>query len=64
MEHRQDERKEVINRIYELWSAVPEMRLGQLIDNATHNKSSGTYFLSDKELVNELENYMNKFHKK
>lgn len=50
------EKKAIINRLYEVWNANPELRLGQLIEN-TFTGMRNLYFIEDFELIERLEGY-------
>ena len=44
------EKKEFLNKLYELWSIVPEQRFGQLIENFVNGKGI------DTSLIQEMNN--------
>ena len=49
---------EILNRIAAVWSYCPDLRLGQLIENATGSCNS-LYYKEDEQLVQDLEAYAN-----
>ncbi len=48
-----EQKRVVIERVYTLWCAHPELRLGQLLSNV----SSDLYFREDVPLVDTLEQF-------
>ena len=48
-----EQKRVVIERLYTLWCAHPELRLGQLLGNG----SSDLYFTEDVPLMNSLEQF-------
>lgn len=49
-------KREVIERLYELWIKHPELRLGQLIGNVYHYPSGlDPYFDEDFKFIDKLE---------
>lgn len=46
-----EQKREVIERLLTLWLEQPELRLGQLIMNTTHN----IYYIEDFDLLDNLE---------
>ena len=48
-----EQKRELIERLYTLWCAHPELRLGQLLGNV----SSDLYFTEDIPLVDMLEQF-------
>jgi hypothetical protein len=53
-----DQRQDVIVRLYALWERHPQLRLGQLIENANFN--NGLYSVDDMELIYQLERFYKK----
>jgi len=51
------EKKDVMEKILNMWLKTPHLRLGQLIENAIRNQ--GLSHIEDYDLVNEI----NAFHK-
>jgi hypothetical protein len=49
------ERQDVIVRLYALWERHPQLRLGQLIENANFN--NGLYSVDDMDLIVRLESF-------
>lgn len=49
---------EILNRIAAVWSCCPDLRLGQLIENATDSCNS-LYYKEDEQLAQDLEEYIN-----
>ena len=45
----------ILNQIHEIWLNYPDIRLGQLLLNAT--KDSELYYLEDENLIKKLEEY-------
>jgi hypothetical protein len=50
------DRREAIERLLKVWEANPELRLGQLLHNATHGVDC--FYLYDDEFVKLLELYL------
>ena len=50
---------QVTQSIYEVWIQFPELRLGQLIENAIRcgGALSPLYYMEDMELIQKLKNY-------
>lgn len=44
------------NKIAELWARVPDMRLGQLLDNA-----GVSFYTEDEDAIRKVEEFVNKF---
>ena len=49
---------EILNRIAAVWSYCPDLRLGQLIENAIGSCNS-LYYKEDEQLAQDLEEYIN-----
>jgi hypothetical protein len=49
-------KREAMDRLLRVWEANPKLRLGQLLENATHDVSIS--YLFDDELVGLLELYL------
>lgn len=49
----EEQKRAVVERVYTLWCAHPELRLGQLLGNV----SSDLYFTEDVPLMNSLEQF-------
>jgi len=56
-----DEKRAILNRLLAMWCAYPDLRLGQLLDNAIHVRartlSVGMYQLEDNELIAAVEQF-------
>lgn len=53
-------KKQILDRLGELWDKFPALRLGQLIGNVYHSTDSGgcrLYYAEDYSLVSTLEAY-------
>jgi len=53
-----EEKREIIERLYQLWTRHPAMRLGQLIGNVYHSNDRGglhLYYEEDFPLLDSLE---------
>jgi hypothetical protein len=46
-----DRKKNVIDRLLDVWQRYPDLRLGQLIDNVRVN----LYYIEDLDLIREIE---------
>lgn len=44
----------ILDRLGDLWSQMPDLRLGQLLYNLDYN-STALYFIEDEELIAALE---------
>lgn len=56
-----EQKRVVIERLYECWLKQPELRLGQLIVNATyevHQRSGDIFYVEDEELVKLVEDFV------
>jgi len=54
-----EDKKEVISEVLEIWKKYPKLRLGQLIENAVLTILSETnlFFIEDSEFVEMLKKY-------
>lgn len=50
-----DQKADVIAQLLHAWICLPDLRLGQLIDNATRATPAALYFIEDAGLVQALE---------
>lgn len=51
-------KKQIIDRVYEVWSAHPDMRFGQLIANLFHGRDlASLHYKEDFPLVEDLEEF-------
>lgn len=52
-----EQKREVIERIYNAWLKAPQQRLGQLISNATYNKNTikDIFYVEDEDLAEKIE---------
>jgi hypothetical protein len=54
------EKRAIIERLYAAWLIMPDLRLGQLLENAVPGSpalGSALYYCEDFELVDRLEKY-------
>lgn len=50
-------KKEIVEKLLELWELVPELRFGQLMDNMVFcENEEHYYFMEDKVILQEIEN--------
>lgn len=50
----------IMTRLFLLWIKVPELRLGQLIENCFHcQEGKCIYYLNDEEFISSLEDHYN-----
>jgi hypothetical protein len=53
-----DQRVDIIDRLLKLWDTHPQLRLGQLIANATSTITNPQlYYIEDHNLIDKLEEY-------
>lgn len=54
------QKREVVERLYALWSEYPELRLGQLIGNVySYPLAQDPYFDGDMKFITKLERFYN-----
>jgi hypothetical protein len=51
-----EQKKHVMDRLLDAWKKIPELRLGQLINNAIGNEQNLFYY-EDFDLVREAEQF-------
>lgn len=51
-----EEKRQVLDELYELWITVPELRLGQLLKNVLIRRS--IYYIEDFDLVTEVRTWV------
>ena len=53
------EKREIIERIYHVWTESPSLRLGQLISDslATAGKDPDIFYIEDGDLAKEIEGF-------
>jgi len=49
----------VLDKLLEVWSVYPEMRLGQLLDNATYMEDD-LFYISNQKLLDRLQEFAEK----
>lgn len=47
-------RKEIIERIAELWELVPDLRFGQLIENFINDGDGDFYYIENIDILNTI----------
>lgn len=53
-----EQKKEILEHLLEIWVKVPELRLGQLLGNVYHAPSGGDpYYVEDYDLIHEIEEF-------
>lgn len=57
--HKPEQKRAIIERLYAAWLAKPDLRLGQLIANATHQCTGqdDPFYIEDERLIEALEVY-------
>lgn len=60
----QVEKKEFLNKLYELWSLVPEQRFGQLIENFVNQKDTDFFYQEDSASWYIVDNQIDIIQKK
>ena len=58
------EKKEFLNKLYELWSLVPEQRFGQLIENFVNQKDTDFFYQEDSASWYIVDNQIDIIQKK
>lgn len=58
------EKKEFLNKLYELWSLVPEQRFGQLIENFVNQKDTDFFYQEDSASWYIIDNQIDVIRKK
>lgn len=58
------EKKEFLNKLYELWSLVPEQRFGQLIENFVNQKDTDFFYQDDSVSWYMVDNQIDTIQKK
>lgn len=58
------EKKEFLNKLYELWSLVPEQRFGQLIENFVNQKDTDFFYQEDSASWYIVDNQIDIIRKK
>ena len=51
---------EMLNRIKPVWQTYPDIRLGQLIDNAMDGQKVSLFHIEDDKLLELIENFYKK----
>jgi hypothetical protein len=55
-----EQKRQVVEALLEDWLLVPDLRLGQLIDNAKHGlKQEDLYYIEDFDLVDTVRRFVN-----
>ena len=58
-----DEKRAILNRLLAVWCSYPDLRLGQLLDNAVMVRADtlgvGLYNLEDNDLIAAAETFAN-----
>lgn len=54
-----EQKQLIIEQLYKIWLTIPELRLGQLIFNATHNNQyhADLFYIEDFELIKIIEKF-------
>ena len=60
----QVEKKEFLNKLYELWCLVPEQRFGQLIENFVNQKDTDFFYQDDSASWYIVDNQIDIIQKK
>jgi capsular polysaccharide biosynthesis protein len=58
------EKKEFLNKLYELWCLVPEQRFGQLIENFVNQKDTDFFYQEDSASWYIVDNQIDIIQKK
>ena len=58
-----EEKKEVIDRLYDAWLLVPELRLGQLLECVKPQNLDDLFNIEDFTLIEETEKFIKKHGK-
>lgn len=61
-----EQKRAMLDKLLEVWETAPQLRLGQLIDNALYTNENGyhdssLFQVEDDRLMMYLENFKNKF---
>ena len=57
--HTDSEKAIVLQKILDMWKSMPELRLGQLIDNSIFFCNKELFYLEDDALVESMETFTN-----
>ena len=57
--HTDSEKAIVLQKILDMWKSMPELRLGQLIDNSIFFCKIELFYLEDDALVEAMETFTN-----
>lgn len=57
-------KKEIVIRLLSAWKSCPDLRFGQLINNATVFKYKDIFYIEDYDLIELVENYVKDLNKK
>ena len=57
-------RRGFIDKVYAVWMQYPELRFGQLLDNAIPNAGRDIFYMTDEELLAYLKAFCEKHAQK
>lgn len=55
-----EEKKFIIDKLYYAWLSIPELRLGQLLENAKPLHLDDMFYIEDEILIQNVENLVTK----
>lgn len=58
-----EEKRKVMDNIYEAWLRTPELRLGQLMECAKPTSLDDLFYIEDDKMVNYIQEFIDKHGK-
>jgi len=52
-----EQKREIVDRLYAVWVKNPDLRFGQLIWNGYGNIESNLFYVEDRELISSMEEH-------